>query len=225
MMQTMLIQHWWPNTITANLWHYVLRITDALNATPILKFKDGHTPLESFASTKIASNPKDWHHFGCPAYTLFKELQTDTSIHHKWKARSRVGVCLGRSPHHASDVSLVLNLETGQMPPISCQVGFYIPDAEAGRSKDVTIITVIQVQFCGTSTSCKQEQSLGHSHQKWQDYRSTSICKPCRRFTRWNPQHAQRKPPEEPKDRSDVLPPIRLSICIQKPVARLTHAI
>ncbi len=68
-------------------------------------------------STKITSNPKHGHHFGCPAYTLSQELQTDTSIYHKWKARSRVGVYLGISPQHARDVSLVLNLETGLLSP------------------------------------------------------------------------------------------------------------
>jgi len=111
-------QHRWPSAITANLWPYALRMaTDAMNATPNLKFKDGRTPLESFARTKIASNPKHWHHFGCPAYTLAQELQMDTSIYHKWKGRSRVGVYLGQSPQHARDVSLVLNLETGLVSP------------------------------------------------------------------------------------------------------------
>jgi len=97
MTQTMLIhtQHWWPGTISANISMalFTAMATDALNATPSLKFKNGQTPLESFASTNIARNPKHWHHFGCPAYTLSQEIQTDTSIHHKWKARSRVGVC------------------------------------------------------------------------------------------------------------------------------------
>jgi len=50
MMQTILIhmQHQWSSAILANLWPYALQmVTDALNATPHLKFKDGKTPLES----------------------------------------------------------------------------------------------------------------------------------------------------------------------------------
>jgi len=41
----------------------------------------------------------------------------DTSIYHKWKGRSRVGVYLGQSPQHARDISLVLSLETGLVSP------------------------------------------------------------------------------------------------------------
>jgi len=48
---------------------------------------------------------------------LVQDLQTDTAIHHKWKSHSQVGVYLGRSPQHARDVSLVLNLETGLVSP------------------------------------------------------------------------------------------------------------
>jgi len=116
MMHTMLThaQHRWTNAISANLWPYALRMAnDAFNATPNFKFKDARTPIESFTGTKIASNPIQWHSFGCPAYVLVQGLQTDTAIHHKWKTWSRVGVYLGRSPQHARDVSLVLNLNTG----------------------------------------------------------------------------------------------------------------
>ncbi len=97
---------------------YALRMAnDAINVMPNLKFKDAWMPIESFTGTKVASNPKHWHSFGCPAYVLVQDLQSDTAIHHKWKSHSRVGVYLGRSPQHARDVSLVLNLETGLISP------------------------------------------------------------------------------------------------------------
>ncbi len=70
-------------------------------------------PIKSFTKTKVASNPKHWHSFGCPAYILVQHLQMDTAIHHKWKSCLRVGVYLGWLPQHARDVSLVLNLEMG----------------------------------------------------------------------------------------------------------------
>ena len=36
---------------------------------------------------------------------------------HKWKERSRVGTCLGKSPVYAKNVALVLNLDTGHVSP------------------------------------------------------------------------------------------------------------
>ncbi len=74
-------------------------------------------PIESFTGTKVASNPKHWHLFGCPAYILVQDLQTDTAIHHKWKLRSQVGMYLGCLPQHARDVSLVLNQDMGLVSP------------------------------------------------------------------------------------------------------------
>jgi transposase InsO family protein len=95
MARTMLIHahRRWPSAITANLWPYAIRMAnDAINATPNLKDKEGRTPLEVFANTQVASNPKHWHHFGCPVYVLDDALQSSAQIFHKWKERSRVGV-------------------------------------------------------------------------------------------------------------------------------------
>ena len=39
------------------------------------------------------------------------------NIFHKWKEQSRVGIYLGKSPVHARNVALVLNLETGHISP------------------------------------------------------------------------------------------------------------
>jgi hypothetical protein len=52
-------QRRWPSAIMANLWPYAIRMAnDAINMTPKLKFKDHRTPLESFSSSKITTNPK-----------------------------------------------------------------------------------------------------------------------------------------------------------------------
>ncbi len=120
MAHTMLIHahHRWPNASTLNLWPYALRMAnDAINVMPNLKFKDAQMPIESFTRTKLASNSKHWHSFGCAAYILVQDLQMDTAIHHKWKLHSQVGMYLGHSPQHARDVSLMLNLETGLVSP------------------------------------------------------------------------------------------------------------
>ncbi len=88
---TMIIHehHRWPSAITPNLWPYALRMAnDTNNVMPNLKFKDAWTLIKSFTETKVASNPKHWHSFGCPAYVLVQDLQMDTAIHHKWKSCS-----------------------------------------------------------------------------------------------------------------------------------------
>ncbi len=120
MVHTTLIHahHRWPSAITPNLWPHELRMAnDAINVTLNLKFKDAQTPIESFTGTKVASNLKHWHLFGCPAYVLVQDLQMDTAIHHKWKLCWQVSMYLGQSPQHAWDVSLVLNLEMGLVSP------------------------------------------------------------------------------------------------------------
>jgi len=58
-----------PTAITANLWPYAMRMcNDAENHVPNLKYRDGRTPMEAFGKTRVMTNPKHWHHFGCPAY-------------------------------------------------------------------------------------------------------------------------------------------------------------
>ncbi len=74
------------------------------------------TPEQIFTSTNVQSNPKHWHTFGCPVYVLDSDLQTGKPFH-KWRERSRIGIYLGRSPHHARNVGLVLDRETGLVSP------------------------------------------------------------------------------------------------------------
>jgi len=88
MARTMLIHahRRWPSAITANLWPYAIRMaSDAMNATPRLQDLNHATPVELFAKTTVVSNPKHWHHFGCPVYVLAEPLQGSTGIFHKWK--------------------------------------------------------------------------------------------------------------------------------------------
>jgi hypothetical protein len=70
-----------------------------------------------FQSSKVTTNPKHWHHSGCPVNVLSSNLQQAGGIHHKWKERSKLGVYLGRSPQHARTVALVLDMETGFVSP------------------------------------------------------------------------------------------------------------
>jgi hypothetical protein len=105
----------WPKAITANLWPYALRVANAaLNETPSLI--TGKIPLNDFTKSNIATNMKHWHTFGCPVYILDNDLQSGKKID-KWSDRSKMGINLGKSPHHAKSVYLVLSLTTGLVSP------------------------------------------------------------------------------------------------------------
>ena len=105
----------WPMAINTHLWPYAIRVAnDVLNSTPNLK--TGNTPLNVFAGSTVATNPKHWYPLGCPVYVLNNNLQAGKKID-KWSDRSRVGIYLGPSPQHARTVALVLSLTTGLVSP------------------------------------------------------------------------------------------------------------
>ena len=80
--------------------------------------KDEHrqSPEQLFSQTIVHTNLKHKKVFGCPAYVLDESLQQG-SIFHKWKERARVGMYLGKSPNHAMNVSLVMNIRNGLVSP------------------------------------------------------------------------------------------------------------
>jgi hypothetical protein len=78
---------------------------------------DRKSPISIFSSTSIEPNLKNFHPFGCPVYVLNEPLQTAGAIYPRWDDRSRVGIHLCHSPNHASNVSLVLNTQTGHVSP------------------------------------------------------------------------------------------------------------
>ena len=53
---------------------------------------------------------------GCPVCVLDARLQGASFIP-KWDDRVRVGAYVGRSPIHAGNVSLILNISTGHVSP------------------------------------------------------------------------------------------------------------
>jgi hypothetical protein len=108
----------WPKAVTANLWPYALRMAnDVMNETPSMQNKDRRSPQQIFSRTNVQPNPKHWKPFGCPVYVLDSALQSGRGIFHKWKARSKVGIYLGRSPQHARSIALVLDRDTALVSP------------------------------------------------------------------------------------------------------------
>lgn len=106
----------WPEAVDAHLWPYAVRMAnDAYNEA--MARDGGKSPLERFSKSNVEPNTKFWQPFGCPVFVLDAELQSGKGIMNKWKERSKIGIYLGRSPHHARSVALVLNLKTGHVSP------------------------------------------------------------------------------------------------------------
>ena len=116
--RTMLIhasRRW--DAVSPHLWPYAIRMAnDVLNSTPDLQRKTSPKSLFSGITTIHDMRPKDWHPFGAPVYALDNRLQSGSKIP-KWSERSRLGIYLGKSPHHARNVALVLSNETGLVSP------------------------------------------------------------------------------------------------------------
>ena len=74
------------------------------------------SPLSKFTGTSVQPNLKHFHPFGCPVYVLQAPLQTRNTFP-KWGERSRIGIFLCHSPHHASSVPLILSTQTGLVSP------------------------------------------------------------------------------------------------------------
>ena len=107
--------HRWPKTITANLWPQAVKhATNIRNALP--RNNKTKSPISIFSNSDVEPNTKHFHPFGCPVYVLQAPLQTG-SPHPKWAERSRVGVLLCHSPHHAASVPLILSTQTGLVSP------------------------------------------------------------------------------------------------------------
>ena len=106
-----------PEYISTILWPFALKCAeDKLNH--LVHRSDGRTPYETIAGIDSSSiNLSNFHTFGSPCYVLDQRLQSGSSMIPKWEPRARMGIYVGRSPSHASNVALVLNPRTGHVSP------------------------------------------------------------------------------------------------------------
>ena len=105
----------WKDGIDSSLWPMaVLYATYLYNHLPQ---SNGLAPADLFMGTQIPRHKlKDIHTWGCPVYVLDPTLQQGKKLP-RWDPKARKGIFLGFSPHHSSDVPLVLNLTTGHISP------------------------------------------------------------------------------------------------------------
>ena len=107
----------WPEAMSANLWPYAMRIAnEEWNHAPNPREKMGRIDAQLFHNTDIQRNAKHSVPFGSPVYVLRDQLQQRAPFH-KWKDRARIGMYLGRSPVHARNVALVMDLSKGYVSP------------------------------------------------------------------------------------------------------------
>jgi hypothetical protein len=105
----------WPAAVHLALWPYALR--NAAHLHNVLPVRDDNTSrLEHFSSIRVGLKLRHAHVFGCPVFALQNELSSGSSLP-KWSPWARLGINLGPSPHHARNVSLVLNPHTGCVSP------------------------------------------------------------------------------------------------------------
>ena len=101
--------------VAPQLWPYALKHANYLfNALP--RSGNSQSPEQLFSSTTADPNIGEIHPFGCPVYVLESALASGKSLP-RWNPRTRLGLYLGPSPHHASTVGLILNLRTGFISP------------------------------------------------------------------------------------------------------------
>jgi hypothetical protein len=106
----------WPTMITPTFWPYAISHAARIhNHSP----RRGQTksPCELFTDETDSISPNDFHVFGCPVFVLAKELQDGKSMQKFSRARSYMGIYVGQSPHHASNVALIFNPKTQLVSP------------------------------------------------------------------------------------------------------------
>ena len=106
----------WPEHFDMILWPFVLGYAAYLwNILP--NRCHGLYPLEIYTAIKVDVGVlRSEKTQGCPAYVLDPKLQDGKKLP-KWDPRTRRSQYLGRSPHHASSVGLIISLETSFVPP------------------------------------------------------------------------------------------------------------
>ena len=106
-----------PEYITTILWPFAIKChEDQINN--LVHRADERTPYQILLDLDASPiNVKDFYTFGFPCYVLDHRLQSGQGKMPKWDPQARLGIYVGRSPAHASNVGLILNPRTGHISP------------------------------------------------------------------------------------------------------------
>jgi len=107
----------WPQQANASFWPQAMDYAIwVFNRMP--NMESGISPNELWSSARgnAGIELSRAHVFGCPVYVLDAALQDGKKIP-KWNPRARLGLFLGFSDLHSSQVPMVLNVETGKVSP------------------------------------------------------------------------------------------------------------
>ena len=97
---------------------WLFAVAEAINIeNNLVTDADGHTALQKLTATDAPFYLWDQHTWGCPVCVLESKVQTSAKGLPKWEPQAGIGVHLGKSPAHAGNVALVLNLSTGYVSP------------------------------------------------------------------------------------------------------------
>ena len=105
-----------PEYITTILWPFSMRChEDQMDS--LVHRADGRTPYQTLLDLDASPvNLKYFHTFGCPCYVLDHHLQSgQCKMPRKWDPQAQLGIYVGRSPSHVSNVGLILNPRIGHI--------------------------------------------------------------------------------------------------------------
>ena len=75
------------------------------------------TPHEIFTDEEDTDKSSNFRVFGCPVFVLSRAMQAGKPTGKFSKQRSHIGIFVGFSPNHASNVPLIYNPETQHVSP------------------------------------------------------------------------------------------------------------
>ena len=106
----------WGSVITTEFWPYAISHAIRIhNSTP--RHNQSKCPYTLFTDKETPHKTTDYRTLFCPVLVLEHELQDGNNIPKFSRKRSHIGVYVGHSPNHASNVILVYNPLTGLVSP------------------------------------------------------------------------------------------------------------
>jgi hypothetical protein len=106
----------WPGLINAKFWPFAISQTSQIhNHSP--RRGNNKSPCKLFTNEVPTFHPSNFCAFGFPVFVLVKELQDGKTLQKCLRTRSYMGIYIGQSKNHVSNVALVYNPCTQLVSP------------------------------------------------------------------------------------------------------------